>query len=229
MSNIPDSFAREVATRLRELRQRAGLSQFQLAGRLGLTLPSGQGYVSRLEAGKASKAELELVVEFILACEGSVSEFFARMESAGLLAKPAGSKTVAVKPAPIPQRNEKEKPEAEERKKAARTQAAVDRIKEMHRAAATELNRLRKALEPVVNSWNGRLPGMWAQTLYSLVEPFHRTWGLVGRGSPPGAVKAEFERCHRGDIEAREKMGLCREAMDEALAALEAEARSWPE
>ncbi|MCX6844243.1 MAG: helix-turn-helix domain-containing protein [candidate division WOR-3 bacterium] len=59
---------RRLGLRLRELRKQAGLTQNELALRLGRTGPGGKSYVCRIERGDFPGLRLPVLMEFVYAC-----------------------------------------------------------------------------------------------------------------------------------------------------------------
>jgi transcriptional regulator with XRE-family HTH domain len=75
MSRKPVIPATEIGKCLRAIREKAGLSQAELAFRLGLNPERGQAYVSALEVGRVKHPEFPTVVAFIRACGAKWEEF----------------------------------------------------------------------------------------------------------------------------------------------------------
>ena len=67
---------REMGNRLRELRLRKGLSQAELARRMGLAYGSGKSFVSMLERGKIPDPHLSTITLYLRACGALLSEFY---------------------------------------------------------------------------------------------------------------------------------------------------------
>ncbi len=59
----------ELGARLKELRQKAGLSQMKLAGKMGFNPTHGYKYVFRLEKGLVPNPTLRTITSFLEACE----------------------------------------------------------------------------------------------------------------------------------------------------------------
>jgi transcriptional regulator with XRE-family HTH domain len=68
------SFTPGLGKRLRELRKKAGLSQAEVARRMGRTGRQAFSIVSRLESGRTKQPTIGLVVDFLTACGASLSD-----------------------------------------------------------------------------------------------------------------------------------------------------------
>jgi len=69
-------FTPEMGKRLRELRQKKGLTQSEVAIRLGLKSRGGKVFVYALEAGKVGRPYLDTVVRYLKVCGALMGEFF---------------------------------------------------------------------------------------------------------------------------------------------------------
>jgi len=67
-------FTPELGQRLRELRNKAGLKQEDIAARMGRAGPGAKTAISRLERGKSAHPTFDLVVEYLTACGASLSD-----------------------------------------------------------------------------------------------------------------------------------------------------------
>jgi transcriptional regulator with XRE-family HTH domain len=67
---------KEMCERLRKLRLRKGLSQSELARRMGLGYRSGKSFVSLLEKGKIPDPHLSTITFYLRACGALFSEFY---------------------------------------------------------------------------------------------------------------------------------------------------------
>ncbi len=92
------SFTPEMGRRLRELRRAAGLSQTELAVRIGLERKSGKTVVSRLELGRLKQPSLGLVADFLKASGASFDAI------AGHLGVKPAQQAEEKKPEPRPRR-----------------------------------------------------------------------------------------------------------------------------
>jgi transcriptional regulator with XRE-family HTH domain len=72
-------FTKEMAKLFTMLRKRAGLSQSELAQRIGLSRKS-YPYISYLESGKIKNPTLANIVLYVRACGGSLPEFFKELD-----------------------------------------------------------------------------------------------------------------------------------------------------
>jgi transcriptional regulator with XRE-family HTH domain len=69
-------FTREMGARLRTLRVRSGLTQKELAARMGLRPRGGRAQVSLVEAGLNPNPTLRLVTTYLRACGAGFAEFY---------------------------------------------------------------------------------------------------------------------------------------------------------
>jgi len=76
MKRIGDTFdgQKELGARLRELRIEAGLNQSELAGLMGRRGGSAHTLISRLENGHIQHPSLNLILDFLRACQSCVSD-----------------------------------------------------------------------------------------------------------------------------------------------------------
>jgi transcriptional regulator with XRE-family HTH domain len=68
-------FSPEMARELKSLRERAGLSQGELARRMGLAGVDAKSYVSRLERGAINRPYLDTIVNYLHVCGARMSDF----------------------------------------------------------------------------------------------------------------------------------------------------------
>ena len=73
--NMP-IFTQEMARLLLSVREKAHLSQVEVAKRIGLSLKSGYSYISHLENGRIKNPPLWTILLYLSACGESWSEFF---------------------------------------------------------------------------------------------------------------------------------------------------------
>jgi transcriptional regulator with XRE-family HTH domain len=74
-------FTPEMSVRLREFRLGTGLTQDELAGRMGLKGPQRRKQVERLETTRAGSPTLEIVIRYLRACGAHWSDFVELIES----------------------------------------------------------------------------------------------------------------------------------------------------
>jgi transcriptional regulator with XRE-family HTH domain len=74
-------FTKEMAELLKMMRQRARLSQQEVAVRLGLSRKSGKIYVSSLERGEIKNPTIGTILRFLKVCGVSWSSFFAELSA----------------------------------------------------------------------------------------------------------------------------------------------------
>jgi transcriptional regulator with XRE-family HTH domain len=75
-----DFLRKKVEELLKKLREKSGLSQSEVAERIGLPKKSGHSYVSRLESGKAKSLPLLRILSYLRACGASWVEFFKELD-----------------------------------------------------------------------------------------------------------------------------------------------------
>ncbi|MDH5683670.1 MAG: helix-turn-helix domain-containing protein, partial [candidate division WOR-3 bacterium] len=62
---------KEIGQLLTKIREKSGLSQIEVAKRIGLSTKSGQGYISRLEKGKTKNPPIQTILLYLRACGAS--------------------------------------------------------------------------------------------------------------------------------------------------------------
>jgi transcriptional regulator with XRE-family HTH domain len=75
-----DFLRKKVEELLRKFRAKSGLSQSEVAERIGLPKKSGHSYVSRLESGKAKSLPLLRILSYLRVCGASWVEFFKELD-----------------------------------------------------------------------------------------------------------------------------------------------------
>ena len=73
-------YTEEIAKLLIKVRQKANLSQTEVAKRIGLSLKSGKGYISHLEKGRIKNPPIGTIMLFLRACGASWVEFFKELD-----------------------------------------------------------------------------------------------------------------------------------------------------
>ena len=71
---------KEIGRLLTKIREKFGLSQIEVAERIGLSKKSGQGYISRLEKGKSKNPPIQTILLYLSACGESWPEFFKQLD-----------------------------------------------------------------------------------------------------------------------------------------------------
>jgi len=74
---------KELGSRLKQERKRAGLTQDALGLALGMRLPYGHSYVSRLEQGRIRKVAFTAVVRYLQACRVPIGKFMLELAQSG--------------------------------------------------------------------------------------------------------------------------------------------------
>jgi transcriptional regulator with XRE-family HTH domain len=79
-----DEFLRQLGTRLRAERKKAGLSQDAVARALGQTASSGHAYISRLESGKLGDIGFLMLSRYLQVCKVPVGRFTLELAQSGV-------------------------------------------------------------------------------------------------------------------------------------------------
>jgi transcriptional regulator with XRE-family HTH domain len=74
-------FTKEMAGILREIREKAGLSQREVALRMGIKSKSGRSFVAQLESGRIKNPTLRTIFDYLHTSGTSFREFFAKLET----------------------------------------------------------------------------------------------------------------------------------------------------
>ena len=61
-------FTKEMAKRIKEIRELSGLTQREVAEALGLKANHGQSFIARLENGIVNNPSLRTILDFLRAC-----------------------------------------------------------------------------------------------------------------------------------------------------------------
>ena len=85
MSGTKCLFTREMGSWLREIRAAAGLTQDEVAARLGLVGKGKRSKVSAIEAGRVTNPGFMTIIGYLLACGTPVGRFCDRFNTLGLL------------------------------------------------------------------------------------------------------------------------------------------------
>jgi transcriptional regulator with XRE-family HTH domain len=81
MSKISFVFTKEMAGNLKKIREKAGLSQLEVAKRIGLTYKTADSFISHLEKGSIKNPSLGAILLYLRACGESWSEFFKELDA----------------------------------------------------------------------------------------------------------------------------------------------------
>jgi len=76
-----NSLRTEIGKLLRKVRENCGLSQTEVAKRIGLSAKTGHAYISRLESGKVKNPLLLITLLYLRACGASWVEFFKELDA----------------------------------------------------------------------------------------------------------------------------------------------------
>ena len=75
------NLGKEIGRLLKKLREKARLSQTEVAKRIGLSSKTGHGFISRLESGKVKSPPLYIILFYLRTCGESWSEFFKKLDN----------------------------------------------------------------------------------------------------------------------------------------------------
>ena len=81
MAKNPFVFTQEMAALLKKIRLRSGLSQSELAERIGLSKKTGYSYISHLEKGFLKNPSLGTILMYLKICGESWPEFFRQLDT----------------------------------------------------------------------------------------------------------------------------------------------------
>ena len=88
---IHDFFTSEMGLRLRELRREAGLTQDQIADRIGLQGKHRKMIIMKLETGRIGNPHLQTIARFLRACGARWSRFSDQLERVDLVVPDSGT------------------------------------------------------------------------------------------------------------------------------------------
>ena len=74
-------FNKEMAEKLRKIRETARLTQKEVALRIGIKSKSGRSVIGQLESGMVKNPTLRTILEYLRACGASWSEFFKQLDA----------------------------------------------------------------------------------------------------------------------------------------------------
>ncbi|MDH5185486.1 MAG: helix-turn-helix transcriptional regulator [candidate division WOR-3 bacterium] len=75
------SLTKEMIRLLKKQREKANLTQAEIAKRLGLSPKSGKMYISAFESGKKKNSSIETILKYLRACGASWTEFFKQLDA----------------------------------------------------------------------------------------------------------------------------------------------------
>jgi transcriptional regulator with XRE-family HTH domain len=74
-------FNKEMAEKLRKIRETARLTQKEVALRIGIKTKSGRSVIGQLESGRVKNPTLRTILEYLRACGASWPEFFKQLDT----------------------------------------------------------------------------------------------------------------------------------------------------
>ncbi|MEO0114696.1 MAG: helix-turn-helix transcriptional regulator [candidate division WOR-3 bacterium] len=66
---------------LRQIRVKAGLSQSEVASRMGIKSKSGHSFIAQLESGRIKNPTLRTIFDYLQTCGVAVGDFMAKVEA----------------------------------------------------------------------------------------------------------------------------------------------------
>ncbi len=80
-NNFMFIFTKEMAEKLRKIRENAGLTQKEVALRIGIKNKSGRSFIGQLENGMIKNPTLRTILEYLRVCGESWSDFFKHLDA----------------------------------------------------------------------------------------------------------------------------------------------------
>ncbi len=74
-------FTKEMAVILRQIRVKAGLSQREVASRMGIKSKFGRSFIAQLESGRIKNPTLRTLFDYLQTCGASVRDFITKLET----------------------------------------------------------------------------------------------------------------------------------------------------
>jgi transcriptional regulator with XRE-family HTH domain len=186
---------KELGSRLKQERKRAGLTQDALGLALGMRLPYGHSYVSRLEQGRIRKVAFTAVVRYLQACKVPIGKFMLELAQSGAFGEAEQGLTLV---------EDKALAEAAKRAKA---KTVLERRSEREAQDSAVIAQLWRevalAIQPVLAQ---ELPSRRHLAPYlEGVRAFYRAWkqavhGAVDRDPAPD-VQAAFDRIEQAGLQ----------------------------
>ena len=192
------NFLRELGSRLRGERKRAGLSQDALGTALGMTTSAGHSYVSRLEGGRLRSVSLLVIVHCLQACKTPVGRFMLEMAQSGAFGEAEAEDVRGFTP---------QRPRGETSNEARRAKAKLVRERRSEREVQ-DADIVAKLWIEVLAAMQPLLPPdptRFMAHYLEVVRSFYRAWKLATRGAvnrdPTLDVQMAFDRIERNAVE----------------------------
>jgi len=192
-------FLRELGSRLRGERKRAGLSQDALGTGLGMSTSAGHSYVSRLESGKLRSVSLLVVVHYLQACKAPVGSFMLELAQSGAFGEAEQGLTVVADDSSSSLKLRQEK----QAKAKLRRERRGEREAEDAAIIVKLWNEVQVAIRPL-------LPGdrtVFLSQYLEGVRAFYRAWKLATRGAVNKDITLDvqmaFDRIEQAGLQSR--------------------------
>ena len=212
-------FVRELGSRLRSERKKAGLSQEAVGQALGLKLPWGHSYVGKLERGVPGDVGFGVVIRYLQACKAPIGKFMIELVQSGAFGQEEAQCVTGFTSQESPSSSLKLK---EEKRLKAKLRYEKRWEREFQDAQVVEA--LWKEVLPVIQ------PMFPAGKYYSPmpylngVREYYRVWKLATRqakGSDPTTmVNCAFDQVEKKGIAARLIPAIVRKVREIVLARL---------
>ncbi len=186
-------FLRELGSRLKGERKRAGLSQDALGTALGMITSAGHSYVSRLESGKLKSVSLLVIVHYLQACKVPIGKFMLELAQSGAFGEVEQGLTVV-----------EDKAKAGEAKRA-RAQQRNQRRGEREAEDAEIIVKLWNEVQAAIYPLLPKDPTIFLSHYLEGVRAFYRAWKLATRGAlnhdPTLDVQMAFDRIEQAGLQ----------------------------
>jgi transcriptional regulator with XRE-family HTH domain len=197
MTKTRPELMRELGSRLRTERMKAGLSQDAVGQALGLKQPWGHSYVGRLERGVMGDVGFGVIVQYLQACKVPVGKFMLDMAQSGAFGEVEKGLTVAVDSS-----SSSLKLSQEMRAKAQqRNQRRGEREAEDAAIIVKLWNEVQVAIYPLLP----KDPTIFLSHYLEGVRAFYRAWKLATRGAlnhdPTLDVQMAFDRIEQAGLQ----------------------------
>jgi len=192
-------FLRELGSRLKGERKRAGLSQDALGTALGMTTSAGHSYVSRLESGALKSVSLLVVVHYLQACKAPIGRFMLELAQSGAFGEAEQGLTIAVDSASSSLKLQREMLE----KARLRRERRSEREAEDAAVIAKLWSEVQTAIYPLLP----KDPTIFLSHYLEGVRAFYRAWKLATRGAvnqdATPDVQMAFDRIEQAGVQSR--------------------------
>jgi len=192
-------FLRELGTRLKTERKRAGLSQDAMGAALGMKTPAGHSYVSRLEQGKFGDIGLVILVRYLQGCKAPIGKFMLELAQSGVFGEAEAESVIGFTSRKL--RGET----YDEQARRAKARLVRERQSEREAQDADIVARLwlevLAAMQPLLPPDPTRFMAHYLE----VVRGFYRAWKLATRGAlnrdPTLDVQMAFDRIEQNALE----------------------------